>query len=139
MLSLILAVALAAAPKTAAAKQETMLVISVKPAQVIIFLDGRKLGTAAKEYKLKVTPGDHHIKLQLKKDSSEEIVSVKKGQKRAWSFDMTDSGDPGAKPKQDGPSQESQLALPPAHEQAAPPPPPPSRSEPESDPDLNPR
>ena len=37
--------------------------------------------------------------IDVKKDSSEDIVTVKSGQKKVWQFDMTDSGDPSQKPK----------------------------------------
>jgi hypothetical protein len=105
MLAYLFALALAASPNSAAPKQETQLVIDVKPAQVVIYLDNRKIGTASKVHTVKVEPGDHRIKLTLNKDSSEDIVTVKKGQKKVWEFDMTDSGDPSQKPPATTPEQ----------------------------------
>ena len=102
MLALMLMAAIAASPKAGPAKDETSLVLNIKPAQVVVYLDGRKLGTADKVNTVKVKPGDHTIKLVLKKDSSEDVVTVKKGQKKVWEFDMTDSGDPSQKPKSEG-------------------------------------
>ncbi len=133
MLALMLAAALAASPQTAPAKQETQLVIDVKPAQVIIFLDNKRLGTAAKIYTLKVSPGDHQIRLTLKRDSSEEVVTVKKGQRKIWQFDMTDSGEPSQKPKSEPASPSQPESEPPAVPGQSPPG---SDSPPESDPDL---
>ena len=130
MLPLMLAVALAASPKPAPAKQETQLVIEVKPAQVVIYLDNKKLGTAEKAYTLKVAPGDHKIRLTLNKDSSEDVVTVKKGQKQTWQFDMTDSGDPAQKANTEpggSPKHASEPASAPKPAASAPP---------ESDPDL---
>jgi hypothetical protein len=98
MLAFILAATLAASPTTASPK-ETQLVIDVKPAQVVIFLDNKKVGMASKVYTLKVRPGDHVIRLTLKSDSSEEVVTLKQGQKKIWKFDMTDSGEPAQKPE----------------------------------------
>lgn len=103
MYALLLALAVAASPK-APAKEETALVLNIKPAEVVVYLDGRKLGTADKVSTVKVKPGDHTIKLVLKKDSSEDVVTVKKGQKKVWEFDMTDSGDPSQKPKPEVPT-----------------------------------
>jgi hypothetical protein len=121
MLPILLAVAFAAAPKP------TQLVIKVKPAQVVIYLDGRKLGTAAKEYTLNLQPGEHTVRTTLKGDSSEKVIRVKKGERHVFNFDMTDSGDPSQKPKAEEP---------PPSEPAAPGPP--ADSPPERDPDLPP-
>jgi hypothetical protein len=131
MLALMLAVAFAASPQPALAKPETQLVIEVKPPQVVIFLDNKKLGTAAKVYTLKVSPGDHQIRLTLKRDSSEEVVTVKKGQKKIWRFDMTDSGDLSPKSEPETSSRPEPEA--PAEPKPAPSP---SDSPPESNPDL---
>ena len=130
MLSLILAVALAASPKAAPAR-ETQLVIDVKPAQVVIYLDNKKVGAATKVYTLKVTPGSHNIKLVLNRDSSEDVVSVAKGEKKVWQFDMTDSGAPSQKPS---PEEASQPETSPPDPTTAPEPP--SSPPPETDPDL---
>jgi hypothetical protein len=129
MLAFMLAVAIAASPKAAPAKDETQLVISVKPAQVVIYLDSKKLGTADQVHAVKVKPGDHHIRLTLKRDSSEDVVTVKKGQKKVWEFDMTDSGDPSQKPKPDSPQPDPGAS--------SPSPAPPSDSPPRADPDLH--
>lgn len=102
MLALILMAAISASPKAGPAKDDTALILNIKPAQVVVYLDGKKLGTADKVNTVKVKPGEHTIKLVLKKDSSEDVVTVKKGQKKIWEFDMTDSGDPSQKPKPEG-------------------------------------
>ena len=86
---LLLAIALAAAPKTT---DKTELIVKVKPETVVIWVDGKKLGTAKKTYTLKVKPGAHQIKVQNNKDTSEETVVVKKGESKTWELDMTDSG-----------------------------------------------
>lgn len=99
MNTLLLLVALVASPKASPAKaQETLLVFDVKPAAVTIFLDGKKVGTAAKVHTVKVKPGVHRIQLRLKRDESEAVVTVKKGTKMTFQFDMTDSGAPPEKP-----------------------------------------
>ena len=89
MHALILILALTAAPKTS---DKTQLIVKVKPETVIIWVDGKKLGSAKKTYTLNVKPGQHQVKVKNNKDTSEEVVVVKKGESKTWELDMTDSG-----------------------------------------------
>lgn len=92
MLNLILTLALSASPTPAHAKSETKLVLDVKPADVEVYLDDKKLGPASKTYTVTVKPGAHQVKLTRKKDRVEEPVTVNKGETKTWHFDMGDSG-----------------------------------------------
>lgn len=97
MFALLLSVALSASPKAVPAKP-TQLVLDVKPATVVIYLDNKKVGKATKVWTLTVKPGDHHIKLVSKISSQEEVLSVKQGEKTVGKFDLTDSGDKSQQP-----------------------------------------
>jgi hypothetical protein len=77
-------VALSGAPK------KTQLVLEVKPAEAIVYVDGKKKGTAAKAITLTVTPGKHVIKVTHKGDEHQEEVVVKKGEVRTWQWAFED-------------------------------------------------
>ena len=93
--------ALAASPRPPAASKATQLVLEVQPATVVIFLDNKRVGTAAKPWTLTVKPGDHRIKLVTRIATHEETVSVARGEKKSFRFDLRDSGDK-VKDAQDG-------------------------------------
>jgi len=84
------ALALAAMVALSGAPKKTQLVLEVKPAEAVIYVDGKKKGTAAKTIKLTVTPGKHVIKLTHKGDEHQETVVVKKGEIRTWQWAFED-------------------------------------------------
>jgi hypothetical protein len=67
----------------------TRLRLEVKPVSAVIYVDGKKRGTATdKPLLITVTPGHHQIKVTYKKDSSEEPVTVKKGETLNWKYEF---------------------------------------------------
>lgn len=88
-LSLALAVALSAAPKTAPLKK-TQLKIEVKPASAIVFVDGKRIGTGSKVHTLTVDPGRHTIKIVHNRDEHQEVLAVKKGETTKWTWAFED-------------------------------------------------
>lgn len=83
--------ALATEPAPVADKAEkTGINWDVQPAEVVIFLDDRRLGEAGKLKFTETKPGKHNVKLMLGKDETEADVTVKKGQtlKFTFSFDQ---------------------------------------------------
>ncbi len=77
-------VSLSGAPK------KTQLIVEVKPASAIVYVDGKKRGTGAKTVTLTVTPGKHTLKVQNKGDEHQEVVVVKKGESRTWQWAFED-------------------------------------------------
>lgn len=82
----------------------TTLTIDVQPEDTVIFLDGKRKGTAKKPITVKLSPGRHIIKLQRKGESHEEEVPVKAGEKKTfkWAFEGS------APPKPPDPPPEAQ-------------------------------
>jgi hypothetical protein len=85
-LTVALALSLASAPKPA---QKTQLKIEVKPSSTVVFVDGKRRGTGAKPVILAV-PGRHVIKLVHGRDEHQEMVAVKKGESRTWTWAFED-------------------------------------------------
>jgi hypothetical protein len=88
-LSLALAVALSAAPNASAPKK-TQLKIEVKPANAVIYVDGKRRGTGAKPIVLPVEPGKHTIRIVHNRDEHQEVIVVKKGETTKWSWAFED-------------------------------------------------
>lgn len=109
-LALATAVALSGAPSTA---KKTQLLLEVKPESVVIYVDGKRKGTAGKVRTVKVTPGTHLIKLVNGRDVHEEPVTVKSGQSLTWKMEFGDDkpksvrGDD-EKPSGDGDGEQAQ-------------------------------
>ncbi len=80
MLSLVLAVALQAAP--------AQLTIEVAPPESELFVDGKKKGKAKKPFVLKLAPGRHEIKVVYKGDSHSEEIALKAGEKKTWKWEF---------------------------------------------------
>jgi hypothetical protein len=84
MLSLALALALAAAP--------AQLTIDVKPEGCVVKVDGKKAGTGAKPFTVKLKPGKHTIRVEFKGDATTEELVVKAGEKKTWKWEFTGHG-----------------------------------------------
>jgi hypothetical protein len=82
-----LAVALGAAP---AKSTKTQLKIEVKPTSAVVYVDGQRKGTGARPIVVNVTPGRHAIKVVHNRDSTTDVVSVKKGQILNWGWTFED-------------------------------------------------
>ena len=82
----ILSLVLAAAP--------SQLTLEVKPAETIIFVDGKRVGDASKPRTLKLKAGPHEVKLTYKGDSHTDEVVVKAGEKLTWRFTFEDDRPP---------------------------------------------
>jgi PEGA domain-containing protein len=83
-----------AAPKPAAEKKpppnKTGISWKVAPANVIIFLDGKKVGEAGALTFTETKPGKHGVKLTKGKDETEMEVNVKKGEVVSFEFEFTE-------------------------------------------------
>jgi hypothetical protein len=67
----------------------TRIRFEVKPPAAVIYLDGKRRGTAGeKPFLVTVTPGRHQVKVTYKKDSSEEPVVAKKGETLNWKYEF---------------------------------------------------
>lgn len=69
----------------------TQLTIDVKPEDVQVHVDGKKVGSGAKAIVLAVKPGKHVVRLAYKGDSHEEEVPVKAGEKKTYSWTFEES------------------------------------------------
>lgn len=65
------------------------LTLEVKPEASIVKVDGKKVGTGAKTITLKVSPGKHIIRCELKGDATTDEVVVKAGEKKTWKWEFT--------------------------------------------------
>jgi hypothetical protein len=61
----------------------------VEPAEVVIMLDGKRIGEAGKLKFTSAKPGKHTIKLMNGKDETEADVVVKKGETLKFTFSFT--------------------------------------------------
>jgi hypothetical protein len=67
----------------------TRIRFEVKPPAAVIYVDGKRRGTAGeKPFLVTVTPGRHQIKVTYKKDSSEEPLVAKKGETTNWKYEF---------------------------------------------------
>lgn len=81
MLSLALALSLSAAP--------AQLTIEVAPADCVVKVDGKKVGTGEKPFTVKLKAGKHTIRVELKGDATTEEIVVKAGEKKTWKWEFT--------------------------------------------------
>ena len=67
----------------------------IKPAGVIIFLDGKKLGEAGEVKLTKTKPGRHTVRLVNGQDETEMDIGIKRGEtlKFAFEFDTESESD----------------------------------------------
>ncbi|MCC6336119.1 MAG: PEGA domain-containing protein [Myxococcales bacterium] len=84
MLSLALALSLSAAP--------AQLTIEVKPEGCVVKVDGKKAGTGAKPFTLKLKAGKHVIRVEFKGDATTEEMVLKAGEKKTWKWEFTGHG-----------------------------------------------
>lgn len=87
ILSLVASIALAGSPN---AGKKTVLVLDVQPETAVIYVDGKKKGTAKKQITLAVTPGNHRVKVVNGGDEHEEVIAVKKGETKTWQWAFED-------------------------------------------------
>lgn len=81
MLALAVSLMLSAAP--------AQLTIEVKPEASIVKVDGKKAGTGAKPFTVKLKAGKHTIRVEYKGDATTEEVVVKAGEKKTWKWEFT--------------------------------------------------
>jgi hypothetical protein len=62
----------------------------VSPANVVIFLDGKKVGEAGAAKFTETKPGKHAVKLVKDKDETEMDIDVHKGEVKTFTFEFTD-------------------------------------------------
>lgn len=84
----------AAKPKKAAAPKEGTVTWKVSPDNVVIYVDGKKIGTASKAKPSKLKAGQHIIKLVWGKDEAEEPFTVEAGKDIQFEYTFEDSGTP---------------------------------------------
>jgi hypothetical protein len=89
----LVSVLLAAAP--------SQLTLEVKPADTIIFVDGKKVGDASKPRTLKLKAGSHEVKLTHSGDSHSDEIVIKAGEKLTWRFEFEEDRKPSKQPTVD--------------------------------------
>jgi hypothetical protein len=91
------ALALALSVSAAPASKKTQLKIEVKPAAAVVYVNGKRLGTGARTLRVK-EPGRHTIRVVHKKDEHQEVVFLKKGEAKVWSWAFEDDRPAGKGP-----------------------------------------
>ncbi|MEW6435411.1 MAG: PEGA domain-containing protein [Myxococcota bacterium] len=81
MLALTLSVLLSAAP--------AQLTIEVQPEGCVVKVDGKKAGTGAKPFTVKLKPGKHTIRVEYRGDATTEELALKAGEKKTWKWEFT--------------------------------------------------
>lgn len=71
-------------------RAETGIQWTVSPPEAVVFLDGKKLGTAGNLKFTKATPGKHTIKLTKGGDEAELEVKVTKGQVLQFNYSFSE-------------------------------------------------
>ena len=66
----------------------------VAPENVVIFVDGKKVGPASSAKPFKTKAGMHMVKLVWGKDQAEEPMEVKAGESVEFQYTFEDSGKP---------------------------------------------
>lgn len=69
---------------------ETAIAWKVQPASVVIYMDGKKLGTAGELKQTSTRPGMHAVRLVNGGDETEMDVKVNKGHVLTFTFEFTD-------------------------------------------------
>lgn len=80
-----------------AAKGHSALKFEVAPKATVIYVDGRKKGSAGKVHKVRVKPGKHDVRLVFNKDETEFEINVQKAQEIVVKYAFEDSGRPAPK------------------------------------------
>lgn len=75
---------------TKRSKVKTAIAWKVTPSNVIIYLDGKKLGAAGDLTETKTRPGKHTVKLVKGGDETEMDVKVNKGHVLTFTFEFTE-------------------------------------------------
>lgn len=65
------------------------LTLEVKPDAAVVKVDGKKVGTGAKPITVKLSPGKHTIRCELKGDATNDEVVLKAGEKKTWKWEFT--------------------------------------------------
>jgi len=65
------------------------LTLEVKPDAAIVKVDGKKVGTGAKPITVKLSPGKHAIRCELKGDATNDEIVLKAGEKKTWKWEFT--------------------------------------------------
>jgi hypothetical protein len=65
------------------------LTLEVKPEASIVKVDGKKVGTGAKPITVKLSPGKHTIRCELKGDATNDEIVLKPGEKKTWKWEFT--------------------------------------------------
>lgn len=88
-LALAAAVALGGAPK---GPSKTQLKIEIKPAEAVLYVDGKRKGTGEKVHVLNVQPGNHQVRVvnPKTKDEHQDVLSVKRGETKSWQWAFED-------------------------------------------------
>ncbi len=69
---------------------KTGITWEVQPAEVVIYLDEKRIGTAGDLKFTEAKPGKHTVKLMRGKDETEMEISVKKGQALKFIYQFED-------------------------------------------------
>jgi hypothetical protein len=69
---------------------KTGIAWEVQPAEVVIFVDDKRMGTAGELKFTEAKPGKHTVKLMRNKDETEMEVNVKKGQAIKFVYQFED-------------------------------------------------
>lgn len=69
---------------------KTGITWEVQPAEVVIFVDDKRIGTAGELKFTEAKPGKHTVKLMRNKDETEMEVNVKKGQAIKFVYQFED-------------------------------------------------
>jgi len=84
--------------KKPAPQTEGIITWKVTPESVVIFVDGKKIGTADKAKPTRLKAGQHLIKLVWGKDEAEEPFTVVANQEIQFEYAFEDSGKPAPAP-----------------------------------------
>ena len=85
LLALTASLLLHAAPAT--------VVVGLKPAGCVLFVDGKKKGTGEKPLTLKLPAGKHVFRVVYKGDAHEEEILLKPGANPPWNWEFTGVGE----------------------------------------------
>ncbi len=85
LLALTASLLLHAAPAT--------VVVGLKPAACVLFVDGKKKGSGEKPLTLKLPAGKHIFRVVYKGDAHEEEVVLKAGTNSPWNWEFTGVGE----------------------------------------------
>ncbi len=65
------------------------LTVEVKPDDSVVKVDGKKVGTGAKPFTVKLAAGKHTIRVEHKGDATTEDLVLKAGEKKTWKWEFT--------------------------------------------------